>query len=426
MALKNFDVVIVSAFGRGHWLAREFQRSQMKVLLLDVSAQLGSWPGEDSEGPFGVSKLDRFESSFFERLQEGDPIETVENGWTFWLKNGPLEFKGPLTLFHADQHQISIRWLELLSKGEVLPKSEIEGVPFVKSWPLALAQQMAATQYRPAALALDGGRPIPLTANFGVRFATRQGLGRNLQWLQNGGVTTSDHSVILDVALSSRNEIAGLELKGELSGLVRGLQFVWNLTDAETQFLSPKLREHLYSGVPPTAAWCWVRYRLASQAKMELERIPLHTVVIEDQEAPWTHENVIILQKTASEGRLDAWIRIPAPQRFNKDYLGLQAQRILQVMHSRLPQAGFEVQALPQEASYTSQELGEPRIPVWQGRPTKGRRKLKNLSFESPENRENHTLDCEFDHQLIVRNRVQAWWQAKLLKDQKAQKETSP
>lgn len=428
MEMNSFDAVIVSAFGRGHWLAAELRRERLKVLLLDVTSRLGVWPVEDGEGPFGIVRVERFSESFLERLTHDDPVETVENGWTLWLPEGPVEFKGPLTRFHAEKLGLPASWLEALAKGERAGDAGPVAADFPKSWLLGFAHQLASTRYRPSARALEGGRPLPLTANFGVKFASRQGLNSSLEWLRQKDVTVSDRTEILDVAFQSRREVSGLELKGEFSGLVRSGCFLWTLTGGETKFLSPKLAEHLYPKGDVEPSWCWVRYRLSARVHPELERLPLHTVLVDDPETPWTHSNVLILMKTPAEGRLDAWIRIPAGQRFNRDYLGEHGRRIVETLSRRLPLSHPDVQSLPQEASYTFQELGPPRVPVWEAEatPEKNRLAAGNVFFENPENRENHTLDSEFDQQRALRDRVMTWWKIRQQKKQKTEKEPQP
>lgn len=424
------DVVIVSAFGRGHWLAAELQREKISVLLVDLTSRLGVWPSEDVEGPFGFFRLERYADSFVERWTQDDPIEMVPHGLTLWLDDGPLEFKGPLTRHHLQAKGFDEKWNDLMAKGGSLrdPEAPRPQGQFLNEWPLILASQLASTTFRPAAKALQGGRLLPLAANFGVRFATRQGLRRNLDWLRDKGVRITDQSEILDVVRATRGELSGFELKGELSGLVKAEQMIWTLTAGETRFVSEKLAEKLFPGGVVAPRWCWVRYRLTVEPCAELDLLPIHFVCIRDLESPWTHENFLVIQKTPIERNLDAWIRIPALQRFNKDYLRDHGRRIRQEILTRLPTSMADLQDLPQEASYTTQELGDPRIPVWElGQdPTSTRGHWKNLHYESIENRENHSFDSEFDHQRELRDRLLKWHELKLLKLQKQQKEIRP
>ena len=48
------DVLIVSAWDRGAWLAQQLRKNLLKVKILDVSSLLPSISSVEREGPFGV------------------------------------------------------------------------------------------------------------------------------------------------------------------------------------------------------------------------------------------------------------------------------------------------------------------------------------------------------------------------------------
>ena len=56
---NNSSVVLVSAFGRGHWLAANLVAEGIPVDLIDVTERMGVWPVEDTEGPFGFFKNEK-------------------------------------------------------------------------------------------------------------------------------------------------------------------------------------------------------------------------------------------------------------------------------------------------------------------------------------------------------------------------------
>ncbi|RYZ83513.1 MAG: hypothetical protein EOP06_19855 [Proteobacteria bacterium] len=90
MDLKT-SVLIVSAHGRGHWLAAELHREHIPVTVIDVSSKLGVWPPEDLEGPFGFLKSEELTPSQSERVFAEDAYISVDEGFTTWLPDGPLE-----------------------------------------------------------------------------------------------------------------------------------------------------------------------------------------------------------------------------------------------------------------------------------------------------------------------------------------------
>ena len=64
------DVTIVSAYGRGNWLAAELSNLNHRVSLVDVSKGLGRWAPEDWEGPFGFFQSEHLLPSQVESLIE--------------------------------------------------------------------------------------------------------------------------------------------------------------------------------------------------------------------------------------------------------------------------------------------------------------------------------------------------------------------
>ncbi len=79
------DVVVVSAFGRGNWLAAELARQGLSTTMVDVSDALGRWAPEDWEGPFGYFQSEAVTESLSTRLHVEDFSDGVDEGFVFWL-----------------------------------------------------------------------------------------------------------------------------------------------------------------------------------------------------------------------------------------------------------------------------------------------------------------------------------------------------
>ena len=146
----QYDVAIVSIFGRGNWLADQLVKAKKKVILIDLSDEVGRLAPEDCEGPFGFFHSDQIQSSQIERLNEEVYHDPVENGYTLWLKSGPIELKNNLTSYWLKHLNVSEETQEYVlnfnqyEPSECLEKRrELEDQPFEETWLAHLAHQVA-------------------------------------------------------------------------------------------------------------------------------------------------------------------------------------------------------------------------------------------------------------------------------------------
>jgi hypothetical protein len=417
------DVILVSAFGRGHWLAAALAQEGIKTTLIDVSSKLGVWPIEDVEGPFGFFRTDKISESQMERLNSDDHFNEVANGFSLWLKDGPWEFKGPMTKFEIDNSTLhsSVKDL-LLSVGK--SSKTFESMPFSQSWILHLAQQWSGTTYYPNARAYDSRHSVSLTSSYFVRWATRLGLDKSLQWLESKGVTVVKPQDVVDLSFGPGKKITGLELIAEKQGLYKCEQVGWFLSSEESHFLNPKVGKYLFPEGPLESEWCWVRYRISLQDCFERNSLPSHCLLIEDLNSPWTHENMLVLQRTPLADQFDAWMRIPTVQRFNKEYLTLRSFRMKKQLLERMDLSDPNVLNFPQEYYYTYAQLGAPRFPVFNANKegARGKESYSNIHLDGPEVWPQYLWEDYFENNELMRSRISTWWKEKLLAEQKAAK----
>lgn len=425
MELRS-PIVIVSAFGRGHWLAAALAQEGIKTTLLDMSSKLGVWPAEDLEGPFGFFRNERISESQVERLYSDDSFEELQNGFTMWLNEGPIEFKGPLTKFKIEKSELSSHVTDLIAattpdKVQRAVYKNLSSLTFDQSWLLHFAHQWAGTTYLPNATGATTGEALPLFSPFLVRQATRWGLEKSLQWLKSKGVEVLQPQQIVDASFGAGKNITGLEIAGENQGLLKLEQLVWMLTSEESYFLNERLGKYFFPEGPLESEWCWVRYRVALQDCLERNSLPLHTVLIDDLGSPWTHENSMVLQRTSLADQFDMWMRIPTVQRFNKEYLTNKSVRMSEILSRRISLAAPQVLSFPQEYYYTYAQLGAPRFPVFgvKHNARRGRVVFGNLQLDGPEEWPHYAWGAMFASNERIRTNVLAWWKEKLLKEQK-------
>jgi hypothetical protein len=420
--LKTPDVIIVSIRGRGHGLAAELKRRGLEITVIDLTGQVGLWPGEDQEGPFGFFKSETFSTTFLESLHEEDPYQQLERGFTFWTHKGPLELKGPVTRTLLLKAGWKEEWIGSLS-------NEKPSLGFFDSrqglgnlWPLAMAHVLAKTYDLKATEASLAERKLPLAADFSVRFSTRQGLEKSIRWLIQMGIQVFSKAQILDLSQESVSRWDGFEFKGELSGIQKAPRFVWALTSEETKFYSQKLFSKIYKNQNAEPQWCWVRYRGRLPEIPLVQVLPLHFVMVRDPDSPWTHDNLIIVQRTSSRDQFDFWVKIPSLQRFNKEYLTRMWEKIIQRWTEKNIQITPNLVSHPQEYYYTYEELGPSPFPIFE-RKTWQKYSLikpaKNARFHTPEQWDSYSWVSQFEIQQKIGQDIWNVWKQEQLRKEK-------
>lgn len=410
-------MVVVSAFGRGNWLAAELASAGMAVTLVDTSDQFGRWAPEDWEGPFGYFHTERLLASQRERLIEEDYIEDLPEGLTIWLPEGPIDFRSPLSPHLLAQSGVSSEAIQFLTEYESLGADKIRSMrekirrrPFSETWLVHLACQLASHVYMDNAESVTYGRPLPLFAPWQLRRVSRKGVGHSLDWVMSKGVKVHIGAELVDLSLES-GEVNSIEIRSLWSGAISGRQFVWMLSGEETDKLSPRIAELLYPRGVVRASWNWVRYRVRVAKEMYLENLPLKWVMIGDVYAPWTHDNLMIVQRTVQPEDLDVWIRIPSQHRFQRAYLESRGQDILQLLSQRIPNCSAAVSDMPQDYFYEYQEIGPSRFPLYLERDLGQmvRAKYSNLVYSSVEDWTLLEWSSLLRDQLNVSTRLLNW-----------------
>jgi hypothetical protein len=414
-------IFIVSAFGRGLWLASDLMRRGFEVSLCDVSEVLGRWAPEDMEGPFGYFSSERILPTQMERLVCDDPSEATNNGFTVWLKSGPVEFKGPLTKHRLEKLGVNSEVIRYLSEFDVMSlessqslKAEIQKLPFLERWPASLAHQFSSSAYLSAPSALEQGRPDPLFNSYNLRTPTRPGIEKALAWCESVGVKVLSRSRVLDMAIEKK-QITGLEIQGAQTGFIKADQFVWTLSSTETKFQNQEMSRKLFLSIGLEPEWCWVKFRVRLQKCRETEALPLCFLMIEDLEFAWTHSNFIFIRRTGVSEDFDFWLRIPASQRFQKQYLMDRCNEALELFNRRAERLGALLVDPPQEHIYTFEDLGPARSPVYNKESLTHFIKsakaniFTNLHLDGPEQWDHLGWEGMFQHQRSISHSIQEW-----------------
>lgn len=415
-----YDVILVSAFGRGNWLASELSRqASLKVCLIDVSEQFGRWSAEDWEGPFGIFQSENLSQTQLGRLSHDDYSDLNPQGLTLWLKNGPVDFMGPITQFWLETESPLLHLKKYLVQWESSVQSSdqlnlvrsLQNRTFDKSWMIHFAHQWASTQFHDNAHGAEQGSPLSIFSPWMTRRSSRKGLGKSLEWCTDRGVETFSKSQLIDFEFEGR-EIKGVEIKSDKkSGALSAHNFVWCLSSQETEYLLKRRSLQLFPKGSVTPQWFWVRYRVDVDLGNYDRTIPDHFVMIQDNRLTWTHDNLLVMMKTVNDQSFDVWARIPHHQRFQKSVLQRLSDQIVEKVKDRIPDSSPELTHMPQELNYSYEELGPALFPVYNPQDLKKPpiQSLSNLFGLSPETWERLDWTGRFQNDELVFQQIDQW-----------------
>lgn len=427
----NYDapasVVLVSAYGRAHWLAAELTGAGFRVDLVDVTDELGRWTPEDVDGPFGFFQPENLLPLQRVRLDEEDYSENVEEGFVLWLKSGPVDMRGPNSSYLLERRGVSKEDLEYVTHYAELPAKKrtelfkkLNKKSFLQNWLAQLAHSLAGRVYLPSPRAMEQGEPLPMMAPLSVRRVTRRGFEKSMNWLRSRGVRVYEKAKIKDLTIDE-GTLANVEIQSEWSGVLQAEQFVWCLTSLETERLGANYLFELFDSEVIHPAWVWQRFRIDLQEPLRSESLPLKWAMLEDITLPWTHTNLLLAQKTVAKDTVDVWARLPAVHRFQKGYLEEVGREICEQFAARVPGAQPKIVDYPQEYHYDERVLGPALFACVDGDHLEklDRRNLKNLHFDGPENWKNLEWTGQFQEQKNIYQELMAW---KLERDKRMEK----
>ncbi len=385
MELKKYDVAVVGSFYNISWIASELARQGWNVLYIDLNTGLGRWPMEDIEGPFGFFNSETLNPFYVEKLNNEESLISQDSGFTICLGSGPLEFKSSFIQYQLKELGVDTEFITRLESStenyyQAGQKAQLRNTHFEKSWLEFLTRYLSSQRDVAFGDAVACDFPLPLMNSFFTRFLSRRSLEKNSQWLSRQNIDSFEQTQILDFALGPNSEIQGFEAKGEINGVNNFKTLVWGLSSEETYFYRPQLGKILFPKGVVEPVWTWARFSVEVTTNRETKQLPHHSVWIDDIHAPWTHENLLILQQTTLETLYDIWILIPNNQRFNKDYIKYYGEKIVQKWVKRFETSEAKIRNYPQEYIYTYQDLGPNR---WVRYPSSHKKEIESKEFKN-------------------------------------------
>ena len=310
------DLVIVSAFGRGNWLAMETAANGWRTSLIDVTSNLAPMAPEDAEGPFGLTETPTLLASQLERVRdEGELLESPA-GLVLWLKDGPIEFRSHISEFVLERKGVPADVDQYLRHPDTKAgdRRSLLKRPFRETWLAHFAHTIAASVHGENFEGLKSGEAWPLFHPFSIRQVTGEGLARGLKLCQERGVRVRSQAKIEDVRFTGKT-MDVIEVRDEKTGVEKGRAFLWMLTSGECHrsqsAVSANAAKALFPAGPLQTSWRWMRQRFQVEG-IAVDQIPVHAICVNDPYLPWTHANVVVVRRTREMGVIDVWSRWPS------------------------------------------------------------------------------------------------------------------
>lgn len=431
--MSQTTVLVVSAFGRGHSLAMQLAAKEIPVTLLDVSGQLGLTSPEEWEGPFGVG-LTGLTSIQQERLSEDDPLLRQNEGLTILLPSGPVELRGPV----ADHRLLKlgipqdVRDLLQITRVSATERDRALARPFTETWPLFLLRGFAANVYGSTLEALNAELVYRGDTEFAVRQVSRQGLENSLEACGRRLVHVKKPGSVKDVSSLQNKQTRSLEYQETGSAVSEVIEYeslVWCLSGEETEYMGPGIAEKVFPAGVSRPDWCWMKFRYRFGACPEREALPTHALWIGAIDLPWTHENLLIVQRTATPEQFDVWARLPQSMRFQKSFLEEQVAKIARRISAQAAALAPELHEEPSAFYQSFQETGPARFPVFGEKGIVPPSNATQVFFHNPESWPGLGWSAIFAHDVPLVEKIEVWWNRRLqekLKQQAKEKGRSP
>lgn len=334
------DVVISSIFGRGNWLAMELATRGWKVDLVDFSDRFDFVAAEDREGPFGLFEASDLLPSQVSRLTDEEETELQPQGFTIWLREGPLELHGEMTSYLLKARGIP-ETVEAYLRAATSASKELERLRrrvkkelFANNWLAQLAHDLTAKLVGETFQAIESSATVtPLLSRYRLRRPTSKGERDGLKLAQGAGVSVHNSRQLKNLNLGRAGNssfefttAAGKDLK-----LVPH-SMVWMLSSIETEILQSEAAQVIYpkSGVHPLQSW--VRLRASFKARHSLLQVP-SVLVIDDVFLPWEDGGFFMLKRHENTDEFDVWLRVANEVRDLTPF----ASEVARVLEQRLP-----------------------------------------------------------------------------------------
>ena len=308
------DAVIVSAWGRGAWLANQLVQLKKKTAFIDLSSH---WPNlqEEIEGPFGFfipEDMDMFQQEWWR--SQWIPSE---QGFSVLSDDLFLHFKDTfLSSVYAKRKDYSA------VRSYLIHQKQPSG-SFKETWLIHLIHSIFSSVSAGLNSIVKSSRPLPVFRDFGVVSSPLNSLS-----LLHPDVIYQQRSVF-DYQIKKREDSYLLANNREF--FLKAKQIIFMLNPAELSSFHPLLFLTLFrKRIQPS--WYWDRF--VFDFDFGSYPFPAHFVCVDPSQVPWNGHHLLVCKRdTHFKNRLNVWVKLPCTE---KDELRM-AQNIQDELKRKFP-----------------------------------------------------------------------------------------
>lgn len=330
---KRFDVILLTAFGKGYRLARDLAFDGLSVGWVDLTPRSGL-RSKDWAPPFVTSvHSDATDLDRRQFLQDHN-LRVVPEGFSLWSGEYSLSTGGEISQYQWER--LGQPGVYRFLKEPVSPSHALAQRPelgaFKDHWFLHLASLFNKSHWTVNAVT-GTGRATDSTNENGSALGSFKN-GRRAGGFFRGSVrhfpvnhdffgehfvSEVDHSLIKkreqDLKVFGvkilKPQVMGLRFcDGEFSialeeaAQIQSKSLVHFLTSEEIHALDPTFYRQVYRGEAPESHWHWQRFVLSGHLSVSQESLPPWLTLLEQWDLPWQEDNFLILR---TQGDLSQW-----------------------------------------------------------------------------------------------------------------------
>ncbi len=381
--MKDWQVGLITAFGRGETLALALHENGFQVQVLDFTS---AFPEHYHRGPGPFPVIDH---PFIPAQREFlNHLIRFPKGLSLWMDDGPLELSGPM----SEVHRSANPELKALKSGATSGE-------FAEVWLERFLRQWASPFYAEPWVETSDAR-FPYDQPLGVVPAPLEARVMNVDRLHSKAIEIRNCVGFLDVRLHAQR-IVELEVDCGSAGGVQANQWIWCLSSSETKKINAAIAEQIFFRGIAEPEWAWISFEGSMEKGAWCDGLPKACVVIGDAHLPWTYANAVILRRI-DDTQLRYWMKVPRNRIDDIDVRRTIAQNVRTLLMKRLPLAEWKVDSAqwslcPHSEIFSADQRSESPA-TW-----------KNWDWISPETLPRLDMSARFEREAASFKRLIQW-----------------